>query len=764
MRIKRLFAAALAAAAVYSSTVFVASLPATNTDIQLSIQKAAGVRVAVAAATLEETCGSYSSGEKLACEYGYKGAQNNLNLADSCQPVPEDMKSVCQRSYEAIRPPPAEPATEEQCADRQGALAFIVCPVFDKVAETVTDALGDIIKPMLVVKPLEVESDLYKTWDAIRVLANVAFVIIFVVIIFANTLQFNLSAYQIRTILPRLVAAAILVQLSFLISAMIVDAGNVLGEGIVQIINQATGNGGGEASAGNGVLNTFLAIVAGLGIASLAVVFWPLVFPLILILIIALAAFVLTLAVRYFLIGVLIIVSPLAFAAWVLPNTQQYFSRWLKTLVKLVLMYPIIAGLLALAANVSTIVPNASEATASGATASAGVGTSLIKLLIFIALLAAVPQTFKWAGGIMAEFVDKLDDAAEKGWKAVRKSHRYEKSMGEAKLRSAARGEKVANWLNDRKVLAGDGKVKSALRSGLTDAGGILLAGRGSNSAYSRENDHASVINRQAKEIGELRGGNSMMNQRRALLHYYYRNIGDTDKAAENYEGLADEGALSLLDYTKHSAGRQAIMRRLADNNLTGPEIGNAIKAFGHPADAYMLSLENGKNLGKSPGLFARYNHVPDSGETNPLGQQAKLLDVNERFASSFLSSQTPERIKGEEFKVDNFHLGANNKPGSSAVEIDISKQWTKVMAQELDLVPNFDPKDRRTFMAPDKRAATLMMMARNPDEFRMTERGRKQYDEILDLVKSNKDANSSALHLIDKEKDAADIRAKLGL
>jgi hypothetical protein len=57
----------------------------------------------------------------------------------------------------------------------------------------------------------------------------------------------------------------------------------------------------------------------------------------------------------------LVVLSPLAFVAGLLPGTQNWFKRWFDTLSALLIMYPLIMGLFA-AANIASQILSAATA------------------------------------------------------------------------------------------------------------------------------------------------------------------------------------------------------------------------------------------------------------------------------------------------------------------------------------------------------------------------------------------------------------------
>lgn len=53
----------------------------------------------------------------------------------------------------------------------------------------------------------------------------------------------------------------------------------------------------------------------------------------------------LTLVLRQIIIVGMVIISPLAFVAYLVPNLEQYFKKWWSSYIKLLMMYPLIVGL-----------------------------------------------------------------------------------------------------------------------------------------------------------------------------------------------------------------------------------------------------------------------------------------------------------------------------------------------------------------------------------------------------------------------------------
>ena len=114
----------------------------------------------------------------------------------------------------------------------------------------------------------------------------------------------------------------------------------------------------------------------------------------------AVLATLFTLVLRQILIVLLVIISPFAFLAWILPNTQKLYSQWWTNFLKLILMYPLImllfeAGrIFALTAG-NTFPPATGVATDDLAKAA----VPFLQLAGLFLPLGAVPWTFSWAVG-----------------------------------------------------------------------------------------------------------------------------------------------------------------------------------------------------------------------------------------------------------------------------------------------------------------------------------------------------------------------------
>lgn len=233
-------------------------------------------------------------------------------------------------------------------------IGWILCPVSNWIADGV-DWMYTIVKDFLEVPIVttDTETGIYALWQVILGVANICFALVFLAIIYSHLTSAGFSTYNIKAILPRLLLAAVLVNVSFWLCALAIDISNVLGYSINNIFVNIRENMNTGAEVDWSALNVFImsggTVAAGLGFAAAAGGSWAgLGFLLLAALAgVAFAIFVafVVLAARQAIITVLLILSPLAFVAFVLPSTRDMFNRWRKSFTTLLMFFPVFAVL-----------------------------------------------------------------------------------------------------------------------------------------------------------------------------------------------------------------------------------------------------------------------------------------------------------------------------------------------------------------------------------------------------------------------------------
>ena len=255
------------------------------------------------------------------------------------------------------------------CMQNAGALGWIICPLMYGVRDAANGIFQNAVSPLLRVHESILtglssssNSPMYQAWSFFRNVANIMFVIAMLFVIFSQITGFGIDNYGIKKILPKLIVTAIIVNFSYIICGIFVDLTNIIGEGIKNILESVAGSTttATEKLGDNvvGVINTLIGALAAVGAAaggltiagaaiSNAVVSGSLltvIFPILAFVGSALMAgffAMLMLGLRQALIIIMIVISPVAFVLYAIPNTNGLFKKWFQLFKTLLMLFPV---------------------------------------------------------------------------------------------------------------------------------------------------------------------------------------------------------------------------------------------------------------------------------------------------------------------------------------------------------------------------------------------------------------------------------------
>ena len=347
--------------------------------------------------------------------------------------------------------PPSENSTSTSC-DVQG-IGWFICPVSNWLAESMDWMYGQ-LQTFLKVQPLETtnqNSGIYLAWVIMRNISNVAFIVAFLVIIYSQLTSVGISNYGVKKMIPRLVIAAVLVNLSFTICAILLDLSNIAGYafqdafmGIKNTISTVGENISAPLTWQEVTLSVLSngAVLAGVPAGATALAGITLTGELLPMLLTALVGLGLILllvllifAARQALIIILIIISPLAFVCYLLPGTEKWFKKWRDTFVTMLLFFPAFAVVFGGAQLAGIIIIQ-------NATGPNGGMMQILGMMVQVMPLAITPLIMKFSGGVLGKFAGIVNDK-NKGlydrtknwandWRNIRKNEGLAKNMGRA--------------------------------------------------------------------------------------------------------------------------------------------------------------------------------------------------------------------------------------------------------------------------------------------------------------------------------------------
>ena len=336
---------------------------------------------------------------------------------------------------------PSENSTGTSC-DVQG-IGWIICPLSNWLADGI-DYMYSALQEFLKTKPLETtnqNSGIYLAWVIMRNISNVAFIVAFLVIIYSQLTSVGISNYGVKKMLPRLVIAAVLVNLSFTICAILLDLSNIAGyafqdafmgiKNTISTVGENTSTWTWSEVISTALSNGALAVGAGYAVSlALTTELLPMLVPAATLAGLTLLFILLIMAARQALIIILIIVSPLAFVCYLLPGTEKWFKKWRDSFLTMLVFFPAFAVVFGGAQLAGIIIIQ-------NASGSNGAIMHILGMLVQIIPLAITPLIMKLSGGVLGKFAGIVNDK-NKGL--------YDRSKNWAKdRRETIKNKKLAN-------------------------------------------------------------------------------------------------------------------------------------------------------------------------------------------------------------------------------------------------------------------------------------------------------------------------------
>jgi len=338
---------------------------------------------------------------------------------------------------------PSENSTGTSC-DVQG-IGWIICPLSNWLADGI-DYMYSALQEFLKTKPLETtnqNSGIYLAWVIMRNISNVAFIVAFLVIIYSQLTSVGISNYGVKKMLPRLVIAAVLVNLSFTFCAVLLDLSNIAGyafqdafmgiKNTISTVGENTGVGWTWSEVivmilSNGALAGGVVATVAMGAELLPLALSALVgIGLVLLLVL------LIMAARQALIVILIIISPLAFVCYLLPGTEKWFKKWRDLFLTMLVFFPAFAVIFGGAQLAGIIIIQ-------NATGANGGIMQILGMVVQVIPLALTPIILKLSGGLLGKFAGFVNDKNKglydrtKNWSKDRREITKNKKLANANM------------------------------------------------------------------------------------------------------------------------------------------------------------------------------------------------------------------------------------------------------------------------------------------------------------------------------------------
>ena len=647
---------------------------------------------------------------------------------------------------------------EPTCANSGGAmsLGWIVCPILQWLGNAAEDTYTDFVEKSLNISPKlfsnNEDQGTKGAWNTVRNIANVLFIILFLVVIFSQLTGVGIDNYGIKKILPKLIIVAILVNLSYYICLIFVDLSNIFGNGFKALFDSlSTGTPTLTIPESNIVGQTFgstaLTGVAVLGaLVGMVGAVWANPAILLSLLVSALGVaisifflFVL-LAAREAAVVVLIVISPIAFVCYALPNTKKMiFDKWLKIGEGLLLVYPICGLLVGGGDYVSRLLLSSGFGEGGFIAAFTAMIVGILPIFYIPTVLQDSFGAMGKLGGAIAGFGRKVPGAVTKGIRGGEGYKNAQKMGLERRTRFragvdkngnlTARGERRADWANSRVGrLVGADKRRAA---NIAQARKDIRASEESRAVLSGALARAGIS--QAAAIPELNFGartEGAYYGRRFLDAASAGSITDMNAAIEamRSSGMKPKDIAQIVRYAQN----EGYYNNINDENTRAAWMRDLSKRYGNDFMATDFELNhfarnggNGRlgNFGEYAAPNANGERVIEPKDINPQdilklsgdslagmisagaidqGMAQRVMAMNADMSSdrrimlgALASGAVGEGVNAAQLKQDASTL-ANNRDARNITTINsdnlsaLVSQWTAPTAQRATVVQEF--------------------------------------------------------------------------
>lgn len=286
------------------------------------------------------------SGSALYTALGGETSRGSFSFSDATN-ILQNNQSMSELDREATN-----------CTKDASGWGWFACGL-NKAAGLLTSIVYPKIQYFMSTDPTIFKSNTMETaWNRFRILADLVLVGMLMVMIISQVTGIGISNYGIKKSLPRLVVAAIVINLSFFLSRMAIDVANIIGDGIGAVFDGLTATAKAKInfnSLADGSSKTiFVGQVAGGGLLTGIMAFFAtktalssgqsislLIMTALISAVIGLLILLTVIQLRKALIILLTITSPVAVLLYILPGTKKTFNQWFGLFKGLLFAYPI---------------------------------------------------------------------------------------------------------------------------------------------------------------------------------------------------------------------------------------------------------------------------------------------------------------------------------------------------------------------------------------------------------------------------------------
>jgi len=569
---------------------------------------------------------------------------------------------------------------------------WISCSIIDSIKGSIEGLYTWFIENWLAINPRLFSFNgsgqtTHFAWSYFQGLANILLIVFLILVILSQVTGLGLSNYGVKKALPRIVVAAIVINLSYYICQIVVDLSNLAGSGVFALLKEILDKSGIQATGENnagfvaGLIGILMAVISVMvnfvrvSPAFITVILWALISALIGVLFL----FVI-LGLRQVFSVLLVVVSPLAILCSSIPGLRSVYKRWLSMFKTLILAYPVCSIMIGGGAFAAQVLYSAWDA-------DHNFFAAVACLIVCVAPFFMIVPTIKQSIGALDSIVDKVKNGSNgrgglKGLanKGLKNSDLGRRLDNATRKKEIYRGAGIKSDFGGNAMRDGDGRIRRT-RRGARRGGDAHFYDRAFNQ-IDRENEISNFRNnpnmvldqenrRMIDEyIRHMKSSNTSDDDIKEILKRQIGNLRSTSVTAGPNDLKSRESqsiVAACTNMLSSSRGGRNMLRDTLENTVNGL---NATQRDNVCAAMFSgLSTEEVTRLRSSDPLLGDFamrarNPSVATGEFSTNNYSAGLLSSisNDEFAN------LDDSLKKEIFEAAGARFGNNNKIDSSGM------------------------------------------------------------------------------------------------
>ncbi len=530
-----------------------------------------------------------NSSSALATALGGEMSRGSFSFSDAAD-ILQNNESLAEIDREAVN-----------CTKEASGWGWFACGL-NKAAGGLTSMVYPMIQYFMSTDPTIFTSNTMEmAWNRFRIIADLILVGMIMIMIISQITGFGISNYGIKKSLPRIVIAAIVINLSFFLCRMAIDVANIIGDGIGTVFDGLTASAKAKIDfdtltdgssktifvgkvAGGGLLTGIMAFFATKTALASGQSITLLIMTALLSAVIGILLLLTVIQLRKALIILLTITSPVAVLLYILPGTKKTFNQWFGLFKGLLFAYPICSLMVkggAFASNILTAAMGVAKEDGSP-----NYFTMVIAVAASVIPIFLIPKTIIQSAGALGA---KLQGLANKL-----------KGLAGSRLRGSALGQRLDRGAKER---------ANRMRAGVDKDGNETKLGRLTRSHSQRQRLEAAkraqsdrALARSEANAPEMARYEEMEQQADATEEML-ASVSAEDMEGKVKEIIGSDG--SAQDIAAQISGAVRHWNSVDDKNAADDAIAEALDNLGNDERAHEIRREVARRrLADSDGML----------------------------------------------------------------------------------------------------------------------------------------------------------------